>query len=1559
MSHDPQLQPARWLAGGGEVEEAFLNKDWSLLHNGDLLYREVLRGIPAAVYATDAEGRITFYNEAAAEFWQRSPTLDEDQWCDSCKFYTPDGRPLPLDECPMAVCLREGRAVRGHEIIIERPDGSRRNILPYPQPLRDSEGAIIGGLNMLVDVTDRRLAEQALRESEERFSRFMQHLPGLAWIKDAEGRYVFANAAAEKAFQKPLEELRGKKDDEIFPPHVAAQFRENDRRACDSDSGLQEVETLAHHDGRLHFSIVNKFPIPGSDGHPALIGGMAIDITERLQVEAALRESEQRFRLMADAAPVLIWVTDEHRQGVYFNQRWLTFTGRSLEQESGAGWLEPIHPDDRELVAETRRRAFDTPEPFRIQFRMRRADGAYRWLLDHGVPRFRSDGQLAGYIGTCIDVTDAKLAAQALRSSETRYRGLVEGQAELVCRFKPDGTILFANHAYARARGCSPESLVGANLWDFVDVEDRERVRRQIDGLRPDAPEVQIENRFETADGSRWLHWTNRALEFDDQGRPTEIQKTGIDITERKEVEETLRQDEMRFRTMANLTPAMIWTAAPDGEVSWSNDRWFEYTGIPRDTPHQWLQIVHPDDVATYVAAWTNSVETGAEFDVEVRMRRGDGEYRWFVARATPIRDPSGRIVEWYGSASDIHDRRQADQDRAFLASIVESTNDAVVSKTLDGVIRSWNAGAERLFGYSAEEVVGRSITLIIPPELLSEEYSILDRLRRGERIEHFETVRVAKDGRRLDISLTISPIRDGTGRIIGASKVARDVSLRKRAERQIRQSEQRFRHMANAAPVLIWISGVDKSFNWFNQPWLDFVGRSLEQEVGDGWIENIHPDDRQRCVETYHNAFDGREHFTMEYRLRRHDGVYRWVLGRGVPLLGEDNEFNGYIGSCIDISERRQAEAALQAKEIELDLVTNSTPLILARCSRDLRYLYVNRAAAAYFGCSPEELIGKRIEDQMGPEAFAIVKPRIEQVLRGEKVDYEAEIPYATLGRRWLHLSYVPNRDEHGEVVGWVASIVDITARKRAEDALRQSEDRFRMMADNIAQLAWICDELGDAIWYNKRWYEYTGTTYDEMRGWGWRTVHHPDHLDRVTERLRSCYDAGTPWEDTFPLRGADGEYRWFLSRAFPIRDDAGHIVHWFGTNTDITAQLQAEEALREADRRKDEFLAMLAHELRNPLAPIRTGLELLKLLTDDPVQLEETRSMMERQTRQLITLVDDLLDVSRITRSKLELRKCRILLSDAVASAVEASRPFIDEVGHTLEVRLPEHPLFVHADPNRLAQVISNLLNNAAKYTPEGGRIELSVEANCDDVEILVRDNGIGIPPEHLDKIFEMFAQIDRPQERGYTGLGIGLTLVKSLVTMHGGSIEAHSSGVNQGSTFRVRLPLLIEKPVAETSPTRSQRGPKATYRHRVLVVDDNRPAAELLSMVVKMLGNEVRMARDGVEAVEAAAEFLPDVVLMDIGMPRMNGYEAAQAIRQQPWGQEMMLVALTGWGQEEDKRKSKAAGFEYHIVKPAEPSDLHELFDHIARRRSPGTGRQEPRAGGNTAFPPSGDK
>ena len=760
------------------------------------------------------------------------------------------------------------------------------------------------------------------------------------------------------------------------------------------------------------------------------------------------------------------------------------------------------------------------------------------------------------------------------------------------------------------------------------------------------------------------------------------------DVSERRDTEREILANREKLRiTLASIGDGVIVTDA-DGRVRSLNQEAERLTGWQSEDAAG-LPLSDVFSIVNEVSG--KRVENPVDRVLREGMVVGLANHTLLISKdgtrtpiddsAAPIREDNGPLLGVVLVFRDVARQREFERTQAHLAAIVQYSGDAIVTKDLNGIVQTWNQSAQELFGYTPEEIIGKSITVLLPPERIHEEAEILARLRQGQPSERLETVRVAKDGRRIFVSLSISPLRDRDGNIIGASKVVHDITDRKIAEDALRESEQRFRTLADAAPVLIWISGTDKRFTWFNKQWLDFVGRPMEQEIGNGWADNVYPDDLNHCLETYTTKFDAREPFTMMYRLKRHDGEYRWVLDTGAPRIGSNNDFAGYIGSCIDITERRQAE-----------------------------------------------------------------------------------------------------------------------------------------------------------------------------------------------------------------------------------------------------------ESLREADRRKDEFLAVLSHELRNPLAPIAMAVAVMQRKPAADQQEQELRNIIQRQTAQLGRLLDDLLDVNRIRSGKVVLRKERVPLDTAVSRAVEAVKPQIDTRHQKLVVNLPREPVHVNADMARITQVIANLLSNACKYTPAAGNITLTVIPHGDNAILSVRDSGIGISPDQIPRIFDMFAQVSPALERTESGLGVGLALTRTLVELHGGTIEVRSEGPGKGSEFIVQLPADRSAASAETKaavlpPERAPSTPR-----KILVADDNIDSAQMLARALRELGHDVRVAHDGIATIEEAKKFAADVAILDIGMPRMNGYDVSKTLRKR-FGPGITLIALTGWGQEADKHRAAEASFDHHLTKPVDLRAVEHLLQSVS--------------------------
>ncbi|HXW06060.1 MAG TPA: PAS domain-containing protein [Vicinamibacterales bacterium] len=626
--------------------------------------------------------------------------------------------------------------------------------------------------------------------------------------------------------------------------------------------------------------------------------------------------------------------------------------------------------------------------------------------------------------------------------------------------------------------------------------------------------------------------------------------------------------------------------------------------------------------------------------------------------------------------------------------------------------------------------------------------------------------------------------------------------------------------------------------------------------------------------------------------------------------LRREKDEHESKLRASIVEAEDRLAAVldAARAGVWDFDVVTGT-----GRWSEQCHKLYGTDAAS--FAPTVDSWLGL-----VHPADRDGVRKAVERALaRGRDLNTEFRVPHPARGQIWLwehgHLEHDPT----GRPVRMAGITVDVTERKNNEEVLRRSERLYRGIGESIDYGIWVCDATGRNIYASQSFLDLLGITQRECSEFGWGDALHPDDADATIQAWKTCVASGTLWEREHRFRGRDGAWHHILARGVPIRDDDGRIACWAGINLDISRLKQAEEAIKESDRRKDEFLAVLAHELRNPLAPLVMALQLARTSRDDPARLEGLYRTMERQLRQMVRLIDDLLDVSRISKGKIELRREPVLLADIVEAAIETSRPLIEAGGHQLELSLPGAPVVVAVDHMRIAQVLANLLNNSAKYSDRPGVIRLRADCDGERIRLSVRDSGIGIAPAMLSRVFDLFTQADRRHERSRGGLGIGLTLARTLVELHGGRVEAFSDGPGHGSEFVVTLPVLprlLEGGTSEPPPPVGQM-----ISHRVLVADDNEDAAATLALTVESLGHVVQVAYNGQDALDLARRFQPSVMFLDLGMPGLSGLDVARLVRQERWKVAPMLVAITGWGRDDDKRQSREAGFDLHLVKPVD--------------------------------------
>jgi PAS domain S-box-containing protein len=814
--------------------------------------------------------------------------------------------------------------------------------------------------------------------------------------------------------------------------------------------------------------------------------------------------------------------------------------------------------------------------------------------------------------------------------------------------------------------------------------------------------------------------------------------------------------------------------------------------------------------------------------------------------------------------------------------------------------------------------------------------------------------------------------------------RLEREVAERVRAEQALRESERRLLRMADTMPQIVWTADPDGSVDYFNGRWYELTGMSPKASLTlDGWRAALHPDDLERLYSVRNSAVVGGTLFETEARLRDRAGNYRWYLIRSRPVHDESGRVVRRFGTATDIDDRMRAEEVLRASEERFRQLAEAMPQIVWMTRTDYTTVYYNGRWFDYTGLSPEESY-----EPDGWKAAAHpddVDRLIEVGARADAEDAPFEAEYRLRHRsgvyRWHLGRSVPMRDESGRVTRRFGTATDIHDRRRGEQAARFLAEASASLAapsdeastlERVAQLAvpafadWcVVDMAGEdgvarrlavahvdpsKVEYAHEIYRRYPPDPNSTRGiYEVLRTGEPIIVSEITDEMIA---AGTRDEDEYrilrelgiksflcvPLAGRGGT----LGAISFVSAESGHlydaedlrVAQDLASRAGIAIEnARLYDRLRAADRRKDEFLATLAHELRNPLAPIRNALLLMKAYEGNGQHNELERSMAERQVIHLTRLVDDLMDVSRISSGKTELRKQPLALATILERAVESIRLSLEERGHDLAVLLPDPAIRLEADPTRLEQVFWNLLNNAIKYTEPGGSIRISASREGGEVIVRVGDSGVGIEPEILPRIFDMFVQASDHGGRSQGGLGIGLSLVRTLVEMHGGSVSARSDGPGLGSEFNVRLPALSDAPaglVATPSPPTPARVETKPARRRILVVDDNVDAAKSLARVLNRLyDQEVRVAHDGPAAIENSLEFLPEVVLLDIGMPGMDGYEVARRLRGRPETEGAVLVALTGWGQEADRRKSKEAGIDHHLIKPADPEDLLRLI------------------------------
>lgn len=910
---------------------------------------------------------------------------------------------------------------------------------------------------------------------------------------------------------------------------------------------------------------------------------------------------------------------------------------------------------------------------------------------------------------------------------------------------------------------------------------------------------------------------------------------------------------------------------------------------------------------------------------------------------------------------------------------LLETSHEGIWIFDNQGKTEYVNPRLAQMLDYSIEQIGDRSIFDFIEPQPRQEIQQWLKQPHHQQTQQQWKLRLQRQDRSPLWVIAAISFIVEQDNQFSSVLAILTDIT-HKQAQETLAQEQpkndlelerQRLRAILDILPVGVLISDAKGQLLEINPavkaiwgqdaPLLDNINRYHEYK---GWWADTCKPLASHDWTLARTLATGKAIIGEEIDIETFYGERKTILNSAIPIKDETGTIINAIAVNVDISHRKRVEAALRQSEAlakaraeELETIMETVPAaVWIAHDPQCHFMSVNRAAYEMMRMPPGSIMTATPPSGEYPFLFKIQKNgqdisvnelAMQQAgITGKEVEAEFEFVFNEDDVRHIYGKAVPLRDTSGNVRGVIGAFLDVTERQQLISQLQQSELMFRTLANTMPQMFWITQPDGYHEYFNQRWYNYTGKTLEQAQGQGWLNIVHPDDLQITMERWQYSLESGKDYENEHRLLRADGEYRWHLGLAMPLINQAGEIIKWFGSCTDIHDQKLAVEEraqawereraarieLEQANRMKDDFLAIVSHELRSPLNPILGWAKLLKTRKLDALKTNEALEVIERNAKLQARLIDDLLDVSRILRGKLSLNVCKVDLVTTITAALETVRLTAESKSIHIETKLTGNSCKVEGDPNRLQQILWNLLTNAVKFTPEGGRVEISLERVGSVAQIKVSDTGKGISPDFLPYVFERFRQADEVTTRKFGGLGLGLAIVRHLVELHGGSVQVTSPGEELGATFTVKLPLIVDSQVDEENfvadITTNLQG------LRMVVVDDDVDTLQLISFILEQYGVEVKAVSSAKEALQAIAQTKPDVLLSDIGMPDVDGYMLIKQVRDMEVASDTKLkaIALTAFAGETNFQKIIAAGFQRHLTKPIEPSELAAVIANV---------------------------
>jgi PAS domain S-box-containing protein len=1388
----------------------------------------------------------------------------------------------------------------------------------------------IGMASITRDIRDRKAAEDVLKQSEERFRSLTEATAQIIWIADADGFMAIEqptwNAFTGQTFDNYkgwgwLETIHSDDRDRVASSWSAAK----------GNRAPYQVEfRMRRLDGEYRYMSCRAVPILNADGSIREWVGANTDITDRFQAQEALRDRNILLTSILESTPDIILVKDRQGRYVALNSNLANFFGKPIEDILGKDDSELLPPDSAVPRMAKDREIVETGTTETYEEEVSNGESGSTSFLTTKAPWRDAEGNILGIIATARNINDRKQVEADLRERNALLNSILESTPDFIVVKDREGRLVALNSNLANFFGKPIEEIIGKDDSALLPPDVARKIMAKDRQIMATGITETYEEDVSTGETSTTF-FTTKAPWRDNQGNIVGIIATTRDISDRKQAEQKLRQT---LEMLDLASDAIIIRDMDDRILYWNQgaEKLYGWTKaeVVGQYIHTFLETVFPTPLETVLAEFFQHGSWEGELHHTTRDRR----HIIVASRWTLQRDGEGKPCAQLEINNDISDRKQAEnaikQSEERYRSLIAATSQMVWTADAEG--RCPDLPSMRAYtGQTEAEVVGYGwLDAIHPDDRERTDRAWMEAAQTNSLYEIEFRLR-SSDGNYRYFQARGVPIINEDGSIREWVGTCTDIHDRKQAEDAIKQSEERYRSLTLAISQIVWITDAEGRSQ--DTPSLRaYTGQTEAEVVGYGWLDTIHPDDRERTNQAWMEAVQTKSLYEIEYRLRSADGNYRYFQARGVPILNEDGSIREWVGTSIDIHERKQAEDAIKQSEERYRSLTLAISQIVWITDAEGR-CYDTPSMRAYTGQTEAEVVGYGWLETIHPDdRERTVQVWSEAVQRKSLYEMEYRLRRADGNYRYFQARAVPILSEDGSIREWVGTCIDIHDRKQAEDAIKQSEERYRSLIAATSQIVWTADDQGRAPDLPS-WRAYTGQTEAQMVGFGWLDAIHPDDRERTNQAWMEAVQTKTLFEIEYQLRSADGNYRYFQARGVPLQDEDGSIREWIGTCTDIhdrkqteIVQAQAREAAEAASRAKSEFLANMSHELRTPLNGIMGYAQILqrsKFLNEE----ERSRiNVIYQCGSHLLTLINDILDLAKIEAQKVELMPTDFHFPAFLQGVAEMCRIRAEIKGiHFHFPSSPELPIGIHADEKRLRQVLINLLSNAIKFTDAGSVTFIVSFAAEGKLRFEIRDTGSGIAQDQLQAIFQPFEQVG-DRRRHTEGTGLGLAISQRIVELMGSTIQVQSE-MNVGSIFWFDVNISQADEWVKTSQI-DDRGQIIGIKDRqpkIVVIDDKWANRSVLSNLLSPIGFEVSEANDGQEGWEKILEVQPDLIVTDLLMPEVDGFELIKRVRESENFKDLIIIVSSASVFETDQYRSLEAGANTFIAKPVQATEL----------------------------------